>query len=86
MKNQEIIDFINGHDDVRIVHNDDQDNVETVLGIGRKGIIFQDCGYYWGIVRWSDVKDYHLQSVFYSEEKDEYEILETLKLFELKTN
>jgi hypothetical protein len=83
MNNQKIIDFINSHEDVRIVHNNNQDDIERVLGIGRDGIIFKYHGHYWGIVRWSDVKDYHLQSVLCSEETDEHEILETL---ELKTN
>ena len=91
MNIQEIIDFIDRHTDnynrVYMVRNDDHEDWSKVTGIARDGLMYRDGGYYLEIVEWSDLKkDYHLQSVFYSEEKDEDELIETLELNELKIN
>jgi hypothetical protein len=91
MNIQEIIDFIDRHtdnyNDVYMVRNDDHEDISRVTGIARDGLMYKYCSYYLEIVEWSDLKkDYHLQSKFYSEEKDEDELIETLELNELKIN
>ena len=91
MKNQEIIDFIVSHFDnynlVYIARNDDHDERLRVEDVAYSGIVVRSFGgYNLEIVKWDELKNhYHLQV-----ERDmfehEDELIETLKLFELKTN
>ena len=91
---EKIREFIDSQETVYIVKTEDMvlDSInytlgEEVLGTGRKGVVFDYCGYEYGIHKWSEIENYSLVSVvdFYSSEKGGDDCRNITHTFDCKT-